>query len=143
VNDFDAVQLAEGLDVTPMVPQENHLMETQHVATILDAIHPDFDTRPASAGRGRVDIAGHRARVEVECVGPKELHERYRLLDRPEHLRRYTETRLGVAPENVGSMLLLPVEAVDPGAADAMRRNQNVLDGSGTWSFMNPGLSNR
>jgi hypothetical protein len=65
MGDAGTMKLAESLDVTPVIPEENHLVEPLHITAVLDIVHADFDARPASAGRGRIDIAGHRSRVEI------------------------------------------------------------------------------
>ncbi|MFC1793732.1 hypothetical protein ACFL3Q_09125, partial [Planctomycetota bacterium] len=115
---------AERLDITPVIPEENDLVESLHIAAILDVIHSDLDARPAAAGRGRVDIANHRARVEIKRVGLEELYECNRLPDRPEDLRRNAQVRLGVAAENVWRVFLRTIEPVNPRAADARGNDQ-------------------
>jgi len=77
VNDVDPIQLAERLYIAPVIPEEDDLVESLHIAAILDVIHLDFDTCPAAAGRRRVDIADHRASVEIERIGLEELYERH------------------------------------------------------------------
>jgi len=91
------MQLAEGLDVTPVIPEENHLVEPLHISAVPDVVHADFNARPASPGRGCIDVAGHCSRVEVQRIGPEKLHESHRLSDRPENLR------VGVIPQRDAS----------------------------------------
>ena len=50
--------------ITPMIPEENHVVEAPHIAAILDVIHPDLAARPAPVGQGGIDVAGYGARVE-------------------------------------------------------------------------------
>ena len=42
MNDFDPVNLAEGLDGSAVIAQRHHLVETEHVAAIFDIVHLDF-----------------------------------------------------------------------------------------------------
>ncbi|MHC4560664.1 MAG: hypothetical protein ACYS80_25570, partial [Planctomycetota bacterium] len=127
MNDVDPVQLTECLDIAPVIPEEDDLVKSLHIAAILDVIHLDFNARSATASRGCVDIANHSARVEIERVGLEELYQRHRLPDRPEDLRRNAQVRLGVAANNVRCVLLRTIEPVNPRAADAMGRDQHVL----------------
>ena len=85
--DFDSIQLAKCLDIAPVIPVENDLVESQNVAAIFNVVHLDLDTRAASARRGRIDVADHCARVEIERVRLEELHECHRLPNGPEDLR--------------------------------------------------------
>ena len=103
MNDVDPVQLAECLDIAPVIPEKDDLVKSLYVAAILDVIHSDLDARPAAASRGRVDIADHHAGVEIERVRLEELYERHRLPDRPEDLRRNAQVRLGVAANRLSA----------------------------------------
>lgn len=87
MNDVDAVHLAERLDIPAVILQEDDLVKSQDIAAILDVIHLNFHARPASSGRGRVDVAEHRPRIQIERIGLEELNERHRLSHRPEDLR--------------------------------------------------------
>ena len=83
MNDVDPVQLAECLDISPVIPKDDDLVESLHIAAVLDVVHLDFDACTAAASWRRVDIAYHRACVEIESIGLEKLYERHRLPDRP------------------------------------------------------------
>ncbi len=83
VHDVDAVELAKGLDIAPVISQKHHLVESQHVAAIFDVVHADLHAGAAPAGRWCVDIACDHTCVQLEGVRFKELHKRYRLSHRP------------------------------------------------------------
>jgi len=66
VNDVDSVQLAECLDISPVIPEENDLVKSLHITAILDIIHLDLDACTAASGWWCVDIADHCACVKIE-----------------------------------------------------------------------------
>ena len=75
MNDVDAVELTEGLDLLPMVPEGDHLMKPKDIAAILHAVHLDRDRRAAAAGRRCIDVVVDGAGIDNEFVGVAEPNE--------------------------------------------------------------------